>query len=343
LLLTATPMQVHPVEVFDLLNLLGLPAEWNQEAFLHFFDEVLQDNPSHEAFDYLAQMFRAVEHAYGEVSVTEIRRFGISSTLRARRILNALRDRANTPRRQLETADRKAALGLMRLHTPTNRLISRRTRAVLRRYFKEGKLSTPIADRHVEDRFIDLSPDESSLYDAMEDYISNTYNQASTQERNAIGFVMTSYRRRLASSFFALRQTLEKHLRAITTKDAASSQGDLEENLDGGVEGEEPDAEEAAKLEQAALAFEERSEIERLLTLIRRLPPDTKIERLRDTIGELQDQGYEQVMVFTQFTDTMDFLRSELGRDPKLRIDVLLRSRGRGDVAGWCMANDFPR
>ena len=320
LLLTATPMQVHPVEVFDLLNLLGLPSEWNQQAFLHFFDDVLQDNPNHEAFDYLAQMFRAVERAYGEVNVAELRRFGISSTLRARRILNALRDRANTPRRQLETNDRKAALGLMRFHTPTNRLISRHTRAVLRRYFKEGKLSTPIADRHVEDRFIDLSPHERSLYDAMEDYISSTYNRATTQERNAIGFVMTIYRRRLASSFFALGQTLEAHLRAMTTSSAASSQGDLEENLDGGVEGEEPDADEAAKLEQAALAFEERSEIKRLLTLIRRLPPDTKVERLREIIGQLRDQGYEQVMVFTQFTDTMDFLRNELGRDPKLRI-----------------------
>jgi hypothetical protein len=32
-LLTATPMQVHPVEVFDLLALLGLPPEWSQQAF----------------------------------------------------------------------------------------------------------------------------------------------------------------------------------------------------------------------------------------------------------------------------------------------------------------------
>jgi ABC-type transport system involved in cytochrome c biogenesis ATPase subunit len=57
-LLTATPMQVHPVEVFDLLSLLGLPPEWTQQAFLRFFDEVLQDSPSHEAFDRLAGMFR---------------------------------------------------------------------------------------------------------------------------------------------------------------------------------------------------------------------------------------------------------------------------------------------
>jgi ERCC4-related helicase len=319
-LLTATPMQVHPVEVFDLLSLLGLPPEWNQQAFLRFFDDVLQDSPSHEAFDRLAGMFQAVERAYGEVSAAEIQRNGINSSLRAKIILRALRDRANTPRRQLETADRKVALKLMRLHTPINRLISRHTRALLRRYFKEGKMTTPIADRMVADQFIDLSADERALYDAVEDYISTTYNQATSQERNAIGFVMTIYRRRLASSFFALGQTLENHLRAITTHGSASSQGDLEESLEEGAEGDDPDVDDASKLEQAALAHEEKSDIERLLTLIRRLPPDSKVESLRSTIGELRHQGYAQVMVFTQFTDTMDFLRREIGRDPNLRI-----------------------
>jgi len=93
-----------------------------------------------------------------------------------------------------------------------------------------------------------------------------------------------------------------------------------------------------AKLEHAAPAFEERSEIERLLTLIRRLPPDTKIERLRETIGQLQDQGYEQVMVFTQFTDTMDFLRSELGREPDQAVWALritARDRHSDRCWGW--------
>ncbi len=319
-LLTATPMQVHPVEVFDLLSLLGLPSEWGEQPFLRFFNEVLQDNPSHEAFDRLAGMFRAVECAYGEVTATEVQRHGVDSSLRARSILRALRDRANTPRRQLETADRKVALKLMRLHTPINRLISRHTRATLRRYFKEGKITTPIADREVEDQFIDLSADERALYDAVEDYISTTYNQATSQERNAVGFVMTIYRRRLASSFFALGHTLENHLHAITTYGAVSSQGDLEESLDDGADGDDPDIDEASKLERAALAFEEKSDIERLLSLIRRLPPDTKVERLRATIGKMRDQGYAQVIVFTQFTDTMDFLRREIGRDPTLRI-----------------------
>ena len=37
-LLTATPMQVHPVELWDLLDLLGLPSEWTPDAFVEFFE-----------------------------------------------------------------------------------------------------------------------------------------------------------------------------------------------------------------------------------------------------------------------------------------------------------------
>lgn len=337
-LLTATPMQVHPVEVFDLLSLLGLPPEWTQPAFLRFFEEVLLENPGNEAFDRLAAMFRAVERAYGEVHATELQRMGVSSAIGARRVLRALRDTASTPRRQLETADRKAAIRLMRLHTPINRLISRHTRALLRRYFKEGKLSTPIADRRVHDDFIGLTPDERRVYDAVEDYISTTYNQAGAQERNAIGFVMTIYRRRLASSFFALRRTLENHLSAIGNPSAAGSVADLEEALDDPGEGDEPDGDDAAKLEQAALALEERSDIDRLLAMIRRLPPDTKAERLRATIDDLRARGYAQVMVFTQFTDTMDFLREEIGRDSSLRIMCFSGRGGQVPVAGGSWA-----
>jgi hypothetical protein len=53
-------------------------------------------------------MFPSVESDYS-VAVTDIQRLGITSTLRAKRLLGALRDRANTPRRQLETAERKFA------------------------------------------------------------------------------------------------------------------------------------------------------------------------------------------------------------------------------------------
>ena len=121
-----------------------------------------------------------------------------------------MRDEASIPSHRLETPERRAAIAVLRAHTPIRRLISRHTRELLRRYAAAGKLSISIADRQVEDRFIDMSEAERDLYEAVDEYISTTYKQASGAERAAVGFVMTIYRRRLASSFAALRATFEK-------------------------------------------------------------------------------------------------------------------------------------
>ena len=51
------------------------------------------------------------------------------------------------------TPERRAALEILRAHTPIRHLISRHTRALLRRYFDAGMLSTPIAQRQVDDPF----------------------------------------------------------------------------------------------------------------------------------------------------------------------------------------------
>ena len=91
-------------------------------------------------------------------------RFCAGSRLRANRILRALRDIANVPRRQLETTDRKAAIALVRANTPVRRLVSRHTRELLRKYYKARKITTPIADRQVRDEFIRMTPEERTLY-----------------------------------------------------------------------------------------------------------------------------------------------------------------------------------
>lgn len=213
--MTATPMQVHPVEVWDLLSLLHLPPEWDEATFLKFCAKVENPSPSHEDMEFLAGMFQAAERRFGPATEAEAKRLGATSSLQAKKILAALRDAAAIPRRRMEADQRALALRLMRANSPVGRLISRHTRELLRRYHKAGKLSTPIATRIVEDRFIDLSDDERGIYDAVEDYISTTYNQASAKEKNAVGFVMTIYRRRLASSFAALANTLADRLETM--------------------------------------------------------------------------------------------------------------------------------
>ena len=336
-LLTATPMQVHPVEVWDLLHLLGLPPEWTAEAFLRFFEDLEQPSPSAQALDRMAGLFRAVERAYGEVAAADAQRLTALSRFKANKVLRALRDAASIPRRQLETGERRAALRIVQAHTPIRRLVSRHTRALLRRYFKAGMLTTLIAERSVKDRFVDMTPEERALYESVEEYIAGTYNQADAAERTAVGFVMTIYRRRLASSFHALRATLRKHLDAIAVDDrgrlddaslqsgshdaeiagiATGDRGRLagsdEDAPDDEAMDEMPDTDEIAELERRALAAEEAHDIERLLDGIGRLPPDSKLESLKDVLRELKEAGFAQTMVFTQFTDTMDFLREAL-------------------------------
>ena len=326
-LLTATPMQVHPIEVWDLLDLLGLPSEWTAEAFLGFFDDIEQPNPSPEALDRLARLFQSAERAYGRVKTEDAQRLTDLSRLKVNKVLRALRDGAGIPRRQLETTERRAAVAIMRARTPLRRLVSRHTRELLRRYFKAGILTTRIADRRVEDRFLEMTTGERALYDAVEDYITGTYNQASAKERTAVGFVMTIYRRRLASSFGALRMTLRKHLDAIAGGGPAQLAGLDEDAPDDEAAEDILDADETGALEREALAAEEAADIESLLDRIGRLPPDSKLAGLKGALHELRRSGYGQAMIFTQYTDTMDFLRGEL---LKASASKLMCFSGRG-------------
>lgn len=319
-LLTATPMQVSPVEVWDLMNLLGLPVAWSPQQFLRYFELLSKPNLLAEEFDSLARLFQATESAFGPTTVARIQSLepGISR-LRADRILRALRSKPNVPRKMLAPTDKHLALSLLRQETPVRRLISRHTRELLRRYRDQGKLTSRIANRHVVDEFVDLSPAERQVYEDVEDYISSTWDRASVKERNAVGFVMTIYRRRLASSFAALANTLEKranHLveSAVGTPSLLSIEDipDEEESILSAESTEPLDAEDTAELEQESLAVEEQDAIAQLLSDIRRLPSDTKAVKLRVVLEQLRTDGYRQVMVFTQYTDTLDFLRAEL-------------------------------
>ncbi len=320
LLLTATPMQVDPIEVWDLLNLLGLPEAWTAERFLKFFEDIGHPNPAHDALVRTAQLFRAAETAYGTATTQQVERIGGLSRLRTNKMLRALRDeRSQLPLRRLENEERAAALALLRSWTPVRHLISRHTRELLRRYFREGVLETAIAEREVEDRFIDMTPAESALYDAVDDYISSTYDRSEANVRSAVGFVMTVYRRRLASSFHALAETLRKRLGALADGDG-DLLGNEEDTSDDETMDHVQDADEIKDLELKALAAEEREEIGALLSVVEALPPDSKLAALTEELDSLRAAGYGQVMVFTQYTDTMDFLRDRLRAADGLRL-----------------------
>jgi ERCC4-related helicase len=317
LLLTATPMQVDPIEVFDLLQLLGLPPEWagDSERFHKYFD-LVAGNPSEEDMEFLAEMFRSTERAFGPVDESALAKLlpAISKLGRAR-ILKALRDKTGIPLKRLSGAERKAALKVLQGFSPIRYRMTRQTRELLRRYHEQGLLPLPIAKREVRDRPVDLSPQESTLYKAVEDYISTTYNNAAMDKRTAVGFVMTVYRRRLASSFYALRQTLNNRLSRLASRQETATAVTEEDVSQDELAMDVMDEAEAISLASESLVAEERADIEELLKQISKLGTDSKAKRLRDELRQAFADGYDSAIVFSQYADTMNYLKDYLAEE----------------------------
>ena len=324
-LLTATPMQVHPVELWDLLDLLGLPSEWTPDAFVEFFEYAERADMTPGAFERMARLFQAAERSSGFHADPQDRSLTGLSRLKAKKVLRALRDHAETPRRQLTPQERAIALRLMKAHTPVRQLVSRHTRELLRRYHDKGLLDTRIADRKVEDRFVEMTAEERALYEAVENYISTTYNKAAESQRRAVGFIMTVYRRRLASSCQALRKTLRRRLNAAEGRSVGRSATWDEDRSDDELSefAQTMDADDVAAAEKEALVVEEAAEIRTLLGGGRAATAGTASWRsCRGFSRKLRGsrRGYRQVMIFTQYGDTIDFLRDELSRDRGVRL-----------------------
>ncbi|MBX5496661.1 MAG: DEAD/DEAH box helicase family protein [Bryobacteraceae bacterium] len=309
LLLTATPMQVHPVEIWDLMDLLGLPPKWAAEphAFLKYFSWA-SGNPSPETLDLLTAWFRDCEAYFGPLTDAEIAALtpGLSSIKRTK-VIRALRDTAQAPRRMLDPESRRALLEVLKACSPLRWRMVRHTRELLRSYRRANKLDLPIADREVRDIPVEMTPAERALYEQVEDYISETYSKAASDKRTAIGFVMTVYRRRLASSFEALKRTLNARLGKLGLSDEDVS---LDEAGD-----EVMAPEEAAELAASTAELEERERILCLLRSIAKLNTDTKARMLHAELVSVFATGSESAIVFTQYTDTMEYLRDFLARE----------------------------
>lgn len=180
ILMSATPLQTHTMELYDLLSLLGLPPEWDAASYERYFDTLAQAHIPVERFEECARLFHATEAFHGSVNEVHAARIGGSGgeslpKLRTRRILSALRGQPSIPRRQLTSADRSAAVRIMKRWTPVSALMSRHTRALLRRYQAEGRLNARIATRKVSDRFIEMSLAERDIYERTENFLREAY------------------------------------------------------------------------------------------------------------------------------------------------------------------------
>ena len=165
-----------------------------------------------------------------------------------------------------------------------------------------------IPNRDPQDVWLKMSPEESELYDEVERYISHYYNQYE-EERPGLGFVMTIYRRRLTSGLYALGESLKRRKSFLLGQWEGEHPHGLQEE---DIEDDDLTSDVSEAIEYPPARFsEEVGEIDRLLRKLDRLPSETKLERVLSAIDD-ELRRADQIIVFTQYTDTMDSLRDHL-------------------------------
>jgi len=317
-LASATPMQMYAHEAWDLLQLLGLTKRWGEsaETFTRYYTE-LREPFGLRQWEFLRRMsedFFADETVEADPVLTQQVKdeLGLAKSKPIRSFAeNGLSVEA---RDQVEAEVRTWFDEWLRRHTPMRDRVFRTTRSTLRRYKEIGLLdsSATIPVREVKDRFVPFTAEEEALYQRIEAYISKYYDayMSGPQSQKPLGFIMTVYRRRLTSSFLAIERSLQRRRDVLVGNAAATGLLD-------------PD--DVAALEYSALfdvanlpeakvnLASEVKELDAFLAELAKRPPDeSKMTYLHNELEDAFMGLHDTAIVFTQYTDTMEYLRNQL-------------------------------
>lgn len=309
MLLSATPMQTQPWEPWDLLGVLGEGGPWLAE-------------------------FKAVREYYEGIAALSTGLWKPETALLTADVLLADGRVARFPNGQLIPRDRHqlakrlqfapkserpALASWLRKASPISRRIHRNTRDTLREYHRLGILPKAPAYRRIEDFSYEYrTPGEREIYVELSRYIDRRFQELEG-EKPGKGFVMTIYQRRMASSPFAITQSLRRRLDGLdrVKKRYAvdeRSADELPEGLSGDDTGDEADLGpiSAAFPTDPVQAEREGNDVRKLLKDLDALRgQDTKRDRFFSVLQSVMQDG-RAVLVFTEYADTMEYLRDFL-------------------------------
>jgi SNF2 family DNA or RNA helicase len=175
-----------------------------------------------------------------------------------------------------------------------------------------------------------LSSAERRFYDAATDYLKWSYENNRSTNKNAAAMVVAVLQRRLASSTYAMLESLRRRRQRITdgvplpttgqlsldkiTSYLDSSTADEYESDAGGPDSEEAVENQALSLARPSNATQLKKELEYIdlvMSLgeqVRELQQETKFLKLRELIESAEFRN-QQLLIFTEHRDTLDYLR----------------------------------
>ena len=303
LLLTATPLQIDPFELYALLDLLD-PTLFPDYAE---FERYRQQIPALNRMIQQLDGFDALPEADQLKLAKDIQSL-VSGNHRQRNLdMDTVRESLH-----LGGQERQQIAELIAdQHRLSAVMIRNRKRVVFEN----------LQPRRANMIQLEYSEAERTAYDQATRYLEDAYDLAMERQDLALGFVMVTYRKMLTSSAHTLRRSLERRIEKLEQLTTARRLLDREDGGDSLNVDDEQELDVLLKRHDNAvynaspegLALE-IAELRRLCGYLSAVRTETKATSLRDVLAHVLAEQDEKVLIFTQFTETMSFLQ-ELFRD----------------------------
>lgn len=337
-LATATPMQIHPVEVCDLLALTNRVGafQFDPTLVLQYYEIlgklVHKQEPEDEEWKFLRRSVQAVQMqdpllwGFVEENVVDGRiRLAFDRWLEHGLIPKGI--------------DRELMCRLLFSVSPLARVMFRHTRRLLEIYQDNGKLKQNLPRRRIlpMPRIV-FEPLEREIYDELEKYCQGLARHMSknndSQSRQMVSFLLSFLRLRFASSLYALRETLKRRLQKVeaTLRQQLAPQAEEANNADleeAVYESEDEDVLEAAEMFLKYRTKEDLEwEQERLKKMLDKMSdlsgPSSKMRELLKRLDQRRDPKTKRIrhtVVFTRFYDTLKDIVLRLRQaDPSMLV-----------------------
>lgn len=320
-LATATPMQLNPVEVSDLIMLTDRVGGFQYDptltlAYYELLGRIVRNHDLADIeWDFLGRALRSVQSLdpflwrYIEDSAVDSH-----SRIALEKLLNL----GIPPARH----ERAALNRVIFAASPLSRVMFRHTRSLLEIYREKGQLTQNLAKRHVLPiRDLTFTPLEKQAYDDLEEYARGLTEEVARhsegQTRNMVQFLLSFMRLRFASSMFAIKQTLGRRLAKVEATIARDVELSKADELDGEtlisayeVEGDDEAIEAVLKGRQKGDLLWERNRLRHMLRNLENSEldvPSKMVELFRVLEGRRDPVTgrIEQTVIFTRFYDTL--------------------------------------
>ena len=282
LLLTATPMQLHPYELYSLIELVepGICASFEQ------YEQTRHRLPQ------LAEIAK------------DLKRWDLLSDAQQ----SQMADFFHSPEVDLhKAAGRESAMEILERRHPFARTMIRNKKSDVGGFTK--RLPKLI--------LVQLEEDELELYQDISKYLREQYNMAQESKQRAIGFLMVTYQKMLASSSNAVRTALKRRIIRLSEKVTPTGAPIRTTGNTHLIPGDPRELSTTVEANDDKLISTHQTTVEAEISVLQGLVErlgtmrDTKAKTLIDTmLREIRPEV--KVIIFTQFLETQVFLQQTL-------------------------------